>query len=296
VDLATFIQLLIGGVSIGALYALPALGISLIWNAAGVFNFANGEFVMIACFLTWSCLVVYKLPFLLAIGTTIIFMFLFGILTERVVVRTLRNYNAPPIKVLVSFIALSIFLRNAGRFVWGTMPRTVPNPFGSRPLELLPNVFVMPHTIWILLIAVGVMVLLYIMFRYTMVGVAMRATTQNRQAAALMGVNTNRMVGLTFGLSSAIAALTGTLSGAIFFITLEMGIMFSTKAFTANIIGGFGNPVGAIVGGVILGVVETLGASIISSQYKDVITFSLLLFFLLFRPKGLFKLEIIEKV
>ncbi len=293
---ATFLQLLIGGISIGALYALPALGISLIWNAAGVFNFANGDFVMIASFLVWMVLTVMKLPFSVAVLGSVVFMFFFGILTERIIVRTLRRQSAPPIKVLVSFIALSIFLRNAARFVWGTMPRTVPNAFGAHPKEVLPNVFIMPHTIWILGIAVGVMLLLLVLFRYTMLGIAMRATTQNRISAALMGVNTNAMVSLVFGLSSAIAALTGALSGAVFFITLEMGVMFSTKAFTANIIGGFGNPVGAIIGGLILGVTETLGASFISSQYKDVITFTLLLFFLVFRPNGLFKLEIVEKV
>ena len=102
----------------------------------------------------------------------------------------------------------------------------------------------------------------------------MRATTQNRTVAALMGVNTNRMVSLVFGLSSMVAALAGALSGAVFFITLEMSVMFGLKAFTSNIIGGFGNPLGAIVGGLLLGVVETLGASFVSSHYKDVITFS----------------------
>ncbi|MGE5507603.1 MAG: branched-chain amino acid ABC transporter permease [Chitinophagales bacterium] len=294
--LATFLQLLIGGISIGALYALPALGISLIWNAAGVFNFANGDFVMIACFLVWMSLTKLHWPFLAAVLLSVVSMFLFGILTERTIVGTLRKQSAPPIKNLVSFIALSIFLRNAARFLFGTAPRTVPNAFGSQSMEILPGVFIMPHTLWILGIAVGVMVLLVILFRYTMLGIAMRATTQNRTSAALMGVNTNAMVSLVFGLSSAIAALTGALSGAVFFITLEMGLMFSTKAFTANIIGGFGNPLGAVIGGLILGITETLGASFISSQYKDVITFTLLLFFLIFRPNGLFKLEIVEKV
>ncbi len=292
----TFLQLFIGGISIGALYALPALGITLIWNAAGVFNFANGEFVMISCFLIYSLFVTLQLPFVVALLITLAVMFLFGVFTEKTIVYTLRRQNAAPIKALVSFIALSIFIRNAARFVWGTAPRTIPNPFGNEPLELLPNVFVMPHTLWIVGICLAMMSLLLFLFKGTKLGIAMRATTQNRTVASLMGVNTNRMISLVFGLSSVVAGLAGALSGAVFFITLDMGIMFGTKAFTSNIIGGFGSPVGAIVGGLILGVVETLGASFISSQYKDVITFSLLLFFLLFKPKGLFKLEIIEKV
>ncbi|MGI6035841.1 MAG: branched-chain amino acid ABC transporter permease [Limnochordia bacterium] len=295
-NLATFVQLLVGGISIGALYALPALGISLIWNAAGVFNFANGEFVMISSYLMYSMLVSQKMPFMAALPITLGIMFFFGVATEKTIVYTLRRQNASPVKALVSFIALSIFLRNAARFVWGTAPRTIPNPFGAKPIEILPEVFIMPHALWILGISVLMMAGLLVLFKWTKMGVAMRATTQNRTVAALMGVNTNRTVSLVFGLSSMVAALAGALSGAVFFITLEMSVMFGLKAFTCNIVGGFGNPLGAIVGGLILGVVETLGASFVSSHYKDVITFSLLLFFLLFRPKGLFKLEIAEKL
>lgn len=295
-DFITFVQLLIGGLSIGALYALPALGITLIWNAAGVFNFANGEFVMISCFLIYTLFYTLQMPFILCMAITVVFMFIFGVLTEKTIVNTLRKQNAPPIKALVSFIALSIFMRNAARFVWGTAPRTIENPFGKQPMEILPNVFVMPHSIWIIVICLLVMLALLVLFKATKLGIAMRATTQNRTVAALMGVNTGWMISLVFGLSSVIAGIAGALSGSVFFITLDMGIMFGTKAFAANIIGGFGNPVGAIVGGLILGVVETLGASYISSQYKDVITFTLLLFFLLFKPKGLFKLDIVDKV
>ncbi|KYZ75779.1 hypothetical protein AXX12_11270 [Anaerosporomusa subterranea] len=295
-EFTTFVQLLIGGLSIGALYALPALGITLIWNAAGVFNFANGEFVMISSFMIYTLYLSMKLPFVGALLITVCFMFLFGVLIEKTIVNTLRRQNAPAIKALVSFIALSIFIRNAARFVWGTAPRTIENPFGSKPFELLPGIFVMPHSIWIIGICVVVMLLLLALFKATKLGIAMRATTQNRTVAALMGVNTSWMVSLVFGLSSIIAGIAGALSGAVFFITLDMGIMFGTKAFAANIIGGFGNPMGAIVGGLILGVTETLGASFISSMYKDVITFTLLLLFLLFKPKGLFKLDIVDKV
>lgn len=295
-EFSTFLQLLIGGISIGALYALPALGITLIWNAAGIFNFANGEFVMVSCFLIYTLLFTLKLPFIVALLITMAVMFCFGIFIEKTIVYTLRKQNAPSIKALVSFIALSIFMRNAARFVWGTAPRTIQNPFGNKPIELFHSVFIMPHTLWIVGICLVVMLVLLYLFKGTKLGIAMRATTQNRTVASLMGVNTNRMLSAVFGLSSLVAGIAGALSGAVFFITLDMGVMFGTKAFTANIIGGFGSPVGAIVGGLILGISETFWASFISSQYKDAITFTLLLFFLLFKPKGLFKLEITEKV
>ena len=291
-----FLQLFIGGLSVGTLYALPALGISLIWNAAGVFNFANGEFVMLSSFIIYSLYMILELPFAIAILITIIIMFIFGALIEKLIVGTLQRQNAPSIKSLISFIALSIFLRNAARFIWGTTPRTIKNPFGSKPFELFFDVFIMPHTIWIFSISVAVMLALLVLFKMTKIGLAMRATTQNRTVASLMGINTSRIVTIVFGLSSVVAAVSGALCGAVFYTTLDMGIMFGTKAFASNIIGGFGNPIGAIIGGLILGVVETLSASFISSQYKDIITFSLLLFFLMFKPKGLFKLDVVEKV
>lgn len=287
---------MIGGISVGALYALPALGITLIWNAAGVFNFANGDFVMVSSFLVYTMYTLWQMPFLPTLLITVVIMFLYGILIEQVIVKTLRRQKSVALKSLVAFIALSLFMRNAARFIWGTAPRSIENPFGTQSIEVVPDIYIMPHTFWIIGISLALMLGLLFLFRKTKIGIAMRATTQNRQVASLMGVNTNFIISFVFGLSSLFAAISGALSASVFFVTLDMGIMFGTKAFASNIIGGFGNPVGAIVGGLLIGVVETLGASFISSQYKDVITYGLLLVFLIFKPKGLFKLEIAEKV
>lgn len=295
-ELNIFFQLLIGGLSIGALYALPALGITLIWNAAGVFNFANGDFVMISSFFTYTLVTTLGFPFIAALPLTMLFMYFFGVVTEKVIVNTLRKQNSVGLKSLVCFIALSLFLRNLARFIWGTTPRTINNPFGKDPIELPSDIYIMPHTLWIIGICLVLMLALLYLFKCTKLGIAMRATTQNRTVASLMGVNTNWIIGFVFGLSSVIAGVAGALSSSVFFITLEMGVMFGTKAFASNIIGGFGSPVGAVVGGLLIGVLETFGASIFSSQSKDFITFTVLLLFLLFRPKGLFKLEVAEKV
>lgn len=295
-NLETFFQLLIGGISIGALYALPALGITLIWNAAGVFNFANGDFVMMSSFLTYTLVAALRVPFIAALPITMVFMYFFGIITEKVIVSTLRKQNSVGLKSLVCFIALSLFLRNLSRFIWGTTPRTIENPFGKDPIELLGGIYIMPHTLWIIGITLVLMLILVLLFKRTKLGIAMRATTQNRTVASLMGVNTNWIIGFVFGLSSVVAGVAGALSSSVFFTTLDMGIMFGTKAFAANVIGGFGSPAGAVVGGLLIGVLETFGASLISSQHKDLFTFSLLLLFLLFKPKGIFKLEVAEKV
>lgn len=295
-NLNTFLQLLIGGISIGALYALPALGITLIWNAAGVFNFANGDFVMISSFLTYTLLTKLKVPFFVSLIITMVFMYIFGVITEKTIVGTLQKQHSVQLKSLVCFIALSLFLRNLARFVWGTTPVTIENPFGKNSIKLFSGVYIMPHTFWIIGICLVLMLVLLYLFRRTKIGIAMRASTQNRMAAELMGVNTNWIVGFVFGLSSVVAGVAGALSSSVFYITLDMGTMFGTKAFAANVIGGFGSPAGAIVGGLFIGILETFSASMISSKYKDLITFAVLLLFLLFRPKGIFKLETTEKV
>nr|WP_162990620.1 branched-chain amino acid ABC transporter permease [Maliibacterium massiliense] len=289
-------QLFIGGISIGILYALPALGITLIWNAAGVFNFANGDYVMIAAYVTYTCVSTLRLPFWVSLLVVMALMFLFGIAMEKLVVNSLRKQNAVAQKSLISFIALALTLRFGARFIWGTIPLTYPNPFGSNPITLPGGIVIMPHVFWIIGICLVLMLTLLFLYRKTKVGIAMRATTQNRTSAALMGVKTNQIVSLVFGLSALIAGLAGSLSGCIFYASTEMGLSFGTKAFAANIVGGFGSPVGAIVGGLIIGIVETFSATVVSSQMKDIITYSLLIFFLLFRPKGLFKLDIVEKV
>ena len=295
-SLSTIIQLLVGGISIGILYALPALGITLIWNAAGVFNFANGDYVMLAAYMTYTFAILCGMPFWITTILVVGFMCFFGVAMEKIIVNTLRRQNLVAQRGLVCFIALSLLIRYTVRFIWGTVPQTIPNPFGSNPIEFAGGVVIMPHVFWIIGICTVLMLLLIYLYKRTKLGISMRATTQNRTVAALMGVNTNFMVTLVFGLSAAIAGLAGALSVSVFFASTEMGLSFGTKAFAANIVGGFGNPVGAIVGGLIIGIVETFGATIVSSQMKDIVTFSLLLFFLLFKPKGLFKLDIIEKV
>ncbi|WP_343210503.1 branched-chain amino acid ABC transporter permease [Anaerolentibacter hominis] len=290
----TFLQLLIGGISIGVLYALPALGITLIWNAAGIFNFANGDYVMIAAYLTYALMVTGRLPFYITLPLVIIIMFFFGICMEWLVVENLRRKKKLH-NTMVSFIALSITLRYAARFIWGTKPLTYKNPFGVSPVQV-GSLFIMPHVFWIIGICLVLMLLLTFLYKKTRLGIAMRATTQNRTSAALMGVKTRKITNLVFGLSASIAGVAGALSGCLFYASMEMGLSFGTKAFAGLIVGGFGNPVGAVIGGLIVGVVETFGAALVSSSMKDIITYVLLLCFLLFRPKGLFKQEIVEKV
>lgn len=292
----TAIQLLIGGLAIGFVYSLVALGVNLLFNASGLFNFAQGEFVMLGAVLMFTFYQLLRLPFLISLVLAILAMSLFGLVFENRVAAPLRWRKVDPIFTIVATIALSLFLREAVRIIWGTQPRAFPNVFGTDPLQIIPGVFVMPHTLWILGITVVLMVALQGFFTGTNVGTALRATAQNRDAAALMGVNVNGMVALTFGLNGTLTALAGILLSPLLYVTPDMGLMVGTKAFAAVIIGGFGNTFGALAGGAILGVVETLGAAFISSENKDAITFILLVFFLLFKPEGLFRSDTSEKV
>jgi branched-chain amino acid transport system permease protein len=222
-------------------------------------------------------------------------MFIFGVAMEKMIVDTLRKRGLVARYSLVCFIALSLTIRYACRFIWTSKPLTYKNPFGSKPFDVW-GIRIMPHMFWVVGICIIFMVLLYFLYTKTKVGIAMRATTQNRTAAALMGVKTNQTTSMVFGLSAAMAGVAGVLSGALFYASMEMGLSFGTKAFAANIVGGFGNPIGAVIGGIIIGVVETFGANVVSSAMKDIVTYTLLMVFLLFKPKGLFKLEITEKV
>lgn len=292
--LTTYIQLFISGLSIGLLYALPALGITLIWNAAGIFNFANGDYVMLAAYLTYHCMVVWQLPFAATLLVVVAFMFLFGIAMEWLIVENLRRKNHLR-RTMISFIALSMILRYVARFIWGTKALTYDNPFGKAPLNF-GDFYIMPHVFWIFGICIVLMLGLVFLYKKTKLGIAMRATTQNRQAAALMGIRTRNMTNLVFGISGACAGIAGALSGCLFYASMDMGASFGTKAFAGLVIGGFGSPVGAVVGGLLVGVVETFGAFVVSSQWKDVITYAILILFLLVNPRGLFQQNISEKV
>ncbi len=280
------IQLGVSGLAMGAIYGLVALGFTLIWNAVGIVNFAQGELVMLAAFVSVASLSqALHLPWGVNLVLTMVFMAAFGLLMARGIYHPLRN--APQLGAIVATLGLSIFLKNSAVLVWGPDPLIDSGPFGNATVTLGPAKIYGQHVL-ILVTMVVLMILQVVMFRSTAIGKAMRATAQDREVARLMGINTDRVIALIFAYACVLAGVAGVLVAPVFYVSADMGGMVSLKAFASSIVGGFGNAPGAIIGGLILGLVDALGSYFLSSQYIDVISFGLLIAFLIFRPQGLF--------
>jgi len=292
VDLTTNLQMLASGLAFGSIYALVALGFVLIFNAVGVVNFAQGEFVMVPAFVAVALMSVLDWPFVVIYLITILFMGLFGIVFQRVAYYPLRNRSFLP--VIISTIGVSIFLKNGAQVVFGAQPRLMDRPTSSSVLDL-GGVFIDPQYIVIIVVTLILLAFQYFFFEKTSLGKKMQATAQDKEMARLLGIRVATMIALTFVYSSILGAVAGILVGPIFYVTKEMGAMLGLKAFASTIIGGFGSVPGAILGGLFLGIIEVFASFYISSAYRDGFAFALLVAVLLFRPQGFFGEKIAEK-
>ncbi len=285
-------QLLFTGLGIGAIYALVALGFVLLIRAASVVNFAQGEFSMLGAYAMVLLTSSLGVPYWLAIPIAIVVMAGFGVLFAGATYWPLRHRGQLP--VIISTIGASIFLSNIVLYLYGPSPAVLPGLFDSPGFEV-GGVFMDSQYIAIMVSAAVMVLLQYLIFEKTLLGKKLQATSQDKEMASLLGIPVATMVLITFAYSAALGGLAGVLVAPVLFVSVGMGALISLKAFAANIIGGFGNIPGAILGGLALGVVETFGAAYISVPYKDAIAFALLLLFLLIRPQGLFGEKIAEK-
>jgi branched-chain amino acid transport system permease protein len=291
-DVSTNVQLLTAGMAMGFIYSLVALGFVLIFNAVGVVNFAQGEFVMVPAFVAVWLTNFMHLPLLVTYLVTVIFMGVFGIIFQRIAYYPLRNRTFLP--VVISTIGVSIFLKNGAQMVFGAEPLLMSRP--TRPDVLnLSGIFVDPQYIVIIAAALCLVGFQYLLFEKTMLGKKMQATAQDKETARLMGIRVAKIIAITFAYSSILGAAAGILVGPILYVTKEMGGMLGLKAFCSTIVGGFGNVPGAILGGLLLGVVEVFASYYISSAYRDGFAFVILILVLLFRPQGLLGEKIAEK-
>jgi len=285
-------QLLATGLAMGSIYALVALGFVLIFNAVNVVNFAQGEFVMVPAFVAVWLMSFLKIPFPLSYLITLIFMGIFGIVFQRIAYYPLRNRTFLP--VIISTIGASIFLKNAAQLVFGAEPKLMHRPTPPDVLNLA-GVFVDPQYIVIIVCTLALLVFQYVFFEKTSLGKRMQATAQDKEMARLLGIRVAKMIAITFAYASILGAAAGILVGPIFYVTKEMGGMLGLKAFCSAIVGGFGSVPGAILGGIVLGVVEVFAAYYISSAYRDAFAFIILILALLFWPQGFFGEKIAEK-
>ena len=284
---AVVLQQVVNGVTIGVVYALIAIGLTLVFGILGVINFAHGDFYMIGAFLTYTLTVRLGLEYFLALALTIAGGAAVGLLAERLAVRPLKGRHM--FTVVLSTLGLSIFLENGALLVWGPDPREIELAWGSRPL-LIGGVVITFLRVAVLGTAAALIVALTWFIRRTTWGMAMRAVAANRDAAALMGIPVDRVYAITFAVGSALAGVAGGLLGAMFTIEPTMGEWAVVKAFSVVIMGGMGHVPGAVLGGIILGVAESLGAGFLpgGTSYKDGIGYAILILVLLYRPQGLF--------
>ena len=286
------LQLLFAGIGIGAVYALVALGFVLIFRATNVVNFAQGEFSMVAAFLMVVFAVDLQWPYWLSFLLAVAGMALLGALFNLGVYYPLRHRSYLP--VIISTIGASIFLANTTLALYGPEPQVLPPVFETQGI-LIGSVFLDYQYLTIIAVTAALVAFQYWLFEHTLLGKKLQATSQDKEMAALLGIPVAGMIMLTFVYSAVLGAVAGILVGPVLFVSIQMGATIALKAFAASIIGGFGDVTGAIIGGVALGVVETLGAAYISVPYKDAFAFITLVAFLVLRPQGIFGERIAEK-
>lgn len=288
------VQQLINGISLGSIYALIALGYTMVYGIIKLINFAHGDIYMMGAYMGFFATSAMGMSFVPALLIAMAGAGLLGMLIERLAYRPLRN--APKIAVLITAIGVSLFLEYGGMLLFTPQPRTFPNVFETQTYHF--GTFVINNQqILILLVSIVLMVILTYVVQKTIIGKAMRAVSYDTDAARLMGINVDSIIGATFGIGSALAAAGGVLVG-IYYNSIDplMGIMPGLKAFVAAVLGGIGIIPGAMAGGVILGVIEALVSGFISSTFRDAAAFGILILILLFKPSGLFGSNAREKV
>lgn len=288
------LDLVVIGVSIGMVYGLVALGISLIYSGLDIVHFAHGEIYMFGAFIGLTLFQKLALPYVPTLLLAIVLTGLLGMFIERVFYRRLTSggggYTVAGMAMVVAGFGMSILLQNIAFLIWGPKALPFPVPHGM-PIEIGDLALPMSY-VWIIGTALVLMVVLNLVLKKTMIGLAMRAVAHNKDIAYLSGINVPLMISLTFGVACALGAAAGVLIGPINYVQVQMGIGILVKAFAAAVVGGFGSLPGAVLGGVLVGVVESLGAGFISGTYKDVYAFVLLIVVLMVRPAGLLGVSI----
>ncbi len=287
------LQYAVSGLSTGAIYALIGIGFSIIYNATGIINFAQGEFVMLGGLFTLTFLDLLKLPVWAAVPCAVAASTLAGLVFERLAIRPLRQPT--PINLVIITIGGSILIRGLAMLFWGKDTHSIPSFSGDDPIAI-GGATILPQHLWILGITMVIVAANRFYFYHTISGKAMRACSYNPRAAGLVGIDVRRMVLFSFVISSAMGAVAGIIVAPLTMTAYDVGIMLGLKGFCAAIIGGMSSGIATVVGGLILGVLESLGAGLVSSGYKDAIAFIILLLLLFLRPQGLFGKRESERV
>lgn len=290
------IDLLIIGVTTGMIYGLIALGLSLIYSGLDMVHFAHGEIYMFGAFI--GCVAIEAgMPYPLAFVVAFVLSGLLGMIVERLFYRRLvaggGGLTVAGMGLIISGFGISIALQNVAYLIWGPSARGLPTNFGP---PVMVGAMSLPRTyLLIVFVALLLMALLHLFLRHTRLGLSVRAVAHSKVIASLMGVNVPLTISLIFGLACALAGAAGVLAAPVTYVQAEMGVLVLLKAFAAAVVGGFGSLPGAVAGGAIVGVVESLSAGYLNGEYKDIYSFVVLLAVLLVRPSGLFGRVMREK-
>lgn len=277
-------QYMITGITVGSIYAMVAVGFNIIYNVTEIINFAQGEFVMLGGLFMVSLHVAIGLPLILAFPATVLLVTMVGVILDRVAISPIRRPTV--LSLIIATIAASILLKGTAMFIWGKDSFDLPAFSGRNPIVIFGAV-VQPQYFWVIGFLILIVVVLTVFFEKTIVGKAMSACADNVDAAKLVGINAQRMILLSFALSAAIGAVAGITVTPISLMEYDRGAMLAVKGFGAAILGGLGSFPGAVVGGLIMGTIESLGAGLISSGYKDAFALIVLLVVLFFKPSGI---------
>lgn len=291
-----FIQQLINGLNTGSIYALVAIGYTLVYGIIRLINFAHGEIMMFGAYFAFifAFMFPFNIPFVFVIIISMALAALMGIIIERVAYKKLRN--APRISALITAIGMSLFLQNLAQLIFGENPKVMQTVITGAAIPIF-GYPVSRLTLLTIGLSIFCMIALTLFIRKTKPGKAMRAVSQDKEAAQLMGININRIISLTFAIGSALGALGGVFYAMAYTqVGATMGVMPGLKAFIAAVFGGIGNISGAMLGGYVIGIIETLTKAYISSKWVDAIVFGLLILILLVKPSGLLGKNVKEKV
>jgi branched-chain amino acid transport system permease protein len=291
-----FLQMVITGVVVGSIYALVALGFVLIYKASDTLNLANGEFVLIGSYVCLTLITVYQIPFILAFLITLVFNAILGMTVERVILRPL--ISAPVISVIMATIGLASLLAGLIHMIWGSSTRSYPSIFPATVIQF-GDIIILPVYLWSFIIVMVLLIAFSIFFKFSKMGLAMRAVADDQMAALSMGISVKRVYAITWGIAALVAAVGGVLLGNINGVNASMATIGLT-VLPVVILGGLDSIPGAIVGGFIIGIVQNLGAGylqpILGGGVKEVIPFIIVTIILMLKPNGLFGKGGIERV
>lgn len=291
-----FLSYLITGLSLGSVYAIIALGYTMVYGIAKMLNFAHGDIMMVGAFIAFFALNSFGLPVIPAVLVTMCCTTVLGVLIERLAYKPLRQ--ATSLSVLITAIGVSYFLQNAAQLLWSSSTKVFPSIISNGALKLFGDQLQISYlTLVTIVVCIAVMVCLTLFINKTKTGMAMRACSEDKGAATLMGINVNKIISITFAIGSGIAAIAAVLLCATYpTLSPTLGSMPGIKAFTAAVFGGIGSIPGAFLGGLMLGVIEILSKAYVSTQLSDAIVFTVLIIVLLIKPTGLLGRKLSEKV